>query len=190
MGVVRFGVGQQIWIGDFAPLAPLHETCHDCGGTGRLRVTFHDDTQVSIGCQNCTSGYDAPTGRIVVYRNDATARLATINGLEVSGGRVRWHVDAVSGSYRIVDDEDAFTNEVDALASAKARAAAYEAEQRDKIFRKEKDDRTWAWNASYHRGQIKQAELRIAYHTAKLNVAKIKAKEPNATLPTTHQETE
>lgn len=175
---MRFEVGQQIWIGTFSPLSPVHETCPDCGGTGRLRVTFHDETQVSIECRNCAAGYDPPTGRVIVYRNDAGARQATVTGLEVHGAKVRWHVDACAGSYRIVDDEDAFEIEADALAWAQARAATYEAEQRAKIFQKEKDTHTWAWNASYHRNNIKRAEKDIAYHTAKLNVAKLKAKEP------------
>jgi len=177
---MRFEVGQQIWIGDFSPLAPLHEVCPDCGGTGRLRVTFHDETQVSIECRNCAAGYDPPTGRIVVYCNRAAAKKSIITGLEVHGDKVRWHVDACAGSYRIVDDEDAFETEADALAWAEKRAATYEAEQRDKISRKEKDTHTWAWNASYHRNNIKRAQKDIDYHTAKLNVAKVKAKLPEA----------
>ena len=174
---MRFEVGQQIWIGEFSPLAPDYETCPDCGGTGRLRVTFHDDTQVSIDCRNCAAGYDPPTGRIVVYRNRATAKQATINGLEVHGAETRWHVDATAGSYRIVDDKDAFESEAEAAAWAQARSATYEAEQRAKIAQKEKDTHTWARNASYHRNNIRRAEKDIAYHTAKLKVAALRAKE-------------
>jgi len=49
--------------------------------------------------------------------------------------------------------------------------------EREKIATKEKDTRTWAWNASYHRRQIKDAKRQLEYHTAKLNVASLKAKE-------------
>ena len=178
---MRFEVGQKIWIGDFSPLSPLHETCPDCGGTGRLRVIFHDETQVSIDCRNCAAGYDPPTGKVVVYRNRASAKHAVISGLEVHGDKVRWHCDATAGSYRIVDDEDAFETEADALAWAQKRAAAYEVEQREKIARKEKDTHTWARNASYHRKNIKRAQHDLEYHTAKLAVAAIKAKQPEAT---------
>lgn len=142
-----------------------------------MRVIFHDDTQVSIECRNCAVGYDPPTGKVVIYRISATARMATICGFENNEGKTRWHVDGSAGSYRIVDDEDAFTTEADATAHAQARAAQYEAEQRAKISRKEKDTRTWAWNASYHRNCIKRAEKDIAYHASKLAVAAIKAKE-------------
>lgn len=175
---MRFEVGQEIWIGDFSPLAAVYETCPDCGGTGRLRVTFHDDTQVSIECRNCSAGYDPPTGRVVVHRNVGKARKATVTGLEIQGGKTRWHVDGPNYSYRIMDDEDAFDTEAEAVAWAEKKSAAYEQEQRDRIFKKEKDTRTWAWNASYHRRCIKDAQRQIEYHSAKLAAAKVKAKKP------------
>lgn len=175
---MRFEVGQKIWIGDFSALSPAYETCPDCGGTGRLRVTFHDETQVSIECRNCAAGYDPPTGRVIVYRNAARARHATVCGFENAHGKVRWHVDGDDCSYRVVDDENAFDTENDALTWAKQCAASYEAEQRAKIFSKEKDSRTWAWNASYHRRCIKDAEKQIKYHSEKLAAAMVKAKEP------------
>ena len=34
------------------------------------------------------------------------------------------------------------------------------------------DTHTWAWNVTYHRGCIKRAESDLAYHAAKLAVAK------------------
>lgn len=179
---MRYKVGDKIWVGEFSSMAPVYETCPDCGGTGRLRVTFHDEAQVSIECQNCAAGYDPPTGRVIVYKQVASARHAAISGLEVDGDKVRWHVDSHSGSYRIIDDDKAFDTEAEAVAWAQCRSAEYEQEQRDRIFKKEKDTRKWAWNASYHRNCIKRAQKDLEYHTAKLNVAKVKAKEPEPAL--------
>lgn len=180
---MRFQIGQHIWVGDFSPLAPFYEKCPDCGGTGRLRVIFHDETQVSIECRNCSAGYDHPTGRIIVHRNKASARQATICGLEINDGRTRWHIDGLNGCYRIVEDEAAFDNEADAFSWAESKAAAYEEEQRARIQQKEKDTRSWAWNASYHRRAIEKAKKDIAYHTEKLNVAALKAKVPEGARP-------
>jgi ribosomal protein S27E len=177
---MRFEIGDQIWIAAFEQMAATYVVCPDCGGTGRLRVTFHDETQVSIECRNCAAGYDPPTGRIKVYQQNSTARLAIITGVEIRGAETRWHVDATSNSYCIIDDKDAFVHEADALASAQKQAAEYEQEQRDRIFKKEKDTRTWAWNASYHRRGLKEAERNIKHHTAKLAVAVVKSKEDKA----------
>lgn len=172
---MRFEVGQEIWIGDFHPLAPTHVTCPDCGGTGRLRVTFHDETQVSIDCSNCAPGLDAPTGKITIYQQEIRARQASICGFENAHGKTRWHVDGTDCSYRIIEDEDAFASEAEAIAWAAQRQGRYEEDQRKKIFSKEKDTKTWAWNASYHRNRIKAAQKEIEYHTAKLTAAAIKA---------------
>jgi hypothetical protein len=158
-------------------MAAIREACPDCGGTGRLRVTFHDETQVSIACQNCAVGYDPPTGRVTIHRSEGFARTAVVSGFENAHGKFRWHVDSAGGCYRIIDDEDAFESEAPALAKARMRAAEYQHTERKRIAHKEKDTRSWAWNASYHRRCIKEAQKQIEYHTAKLNVAAIKAKE-------------
>jgi ribosomal protein S27E len=169
---MKYEIGQEVWHATFEN-HQVSVTCPDCGGTGRLRVTFHDETQVSIGCRNCSSGYDKPTGRVEIYEHQPRARLAIITGVEVDGAKVEWRT---SDSYR-VDESALFDNEADCMASAMTKAAAYDQEQRDRVFKKEKDTRTWAWNASYHRKRIKEAQRDIEYHSANLNVAKVKAKE-------------
>lgn len=172
---MRFEIGQQVWRATFGTRENF-VTCPDCGGTGRLRVTFHDETQVSIHCQNCALGYDPPTGRIRVYDRRAEAVKTTITGMEVEGTEVQWRT---ADSYR-VEDCDIFDNEADCLVAAQAKAEQFDLEERERVFKKEKDTRTWAWNASYHRKAIKEAQRQIEYHTSKLNAAVVKAKEDKA----------
>jgi hypothetical protein len=176
-------VGQRLAIGDMAWIATFDAannfiSCPDCGGTGRLRVILHDETQVSIGCANCAAGYDPPTGRIRVYDRRPRAEQVRINGCEIDSKEIRWRLGESTTCYRVADDADVFETEEAALERAKIIAVEADEAERNKIFRKEKDTRTWAWNASYHRNCIKRAQKDIEYHTAKLNVAKIKAKEP------------
>lgn len=59
----KFKIGDTVWHATFG-MTETWVTCPDCGGTGRLRVTFHDETQVSIECNRCGPGYEPPTGRI------------------------------------------------------------------------------------------------------------------------------
>jgi hypothetical protein len=42
---------------------------------------------------------------------------------------------------------------------------------------KTKDHRSWAWNASYHRRNIKDLERQLEYHRSKLAVCAANAKE-------------
>jgi hypothetical protein len=173
---MKYQVGQQVWRASWEG-TETSIPCPDCGGTGRIRVTFHDETQVSIGCQYCARGYDPPTGRVRVHDRRPTAVLETITGAEIEGGKTEWRTNR---TYR-APESDLFDNEAECLAAAAVKAAQHDREERDQINNKEKDTRTWAWNASYHRKCIKDAQKQIDYHSRKLAVASIKAKEARAT---------
>lgn len=175
---MKYEIGQQVWRATFDSREAF-VVCPDCAGTGRLRVMFADDTVVSIECAACGPGYNPPTGRIKVYDRQPAARLTTITGVEISAGKTEWRT---SDSY-IVQDEDLFDNEADCLVRAQAIATEYDRAERERVNKKEKDTKTWGWNAHYHRREIKDAQRRIEYHTAKLAVASLKAKEDKALLP-------
>ena len=177
--MTKFKIGDEVW----RPTWDAREnwvTCPDCGGTGRLRVTFHDETTVSIGCANCSVGYDPPRGKVKCYDRQPDAQIGIITGMEIDGEKVEYRIASGLNSYwRLSEDELSFDRD-EALAKAQAKAEAADAEERARISKKEKDTRTWAWNASYHRQCIKRATRDLEYHTAKLNVAALKAKEDRA----------
>ncbi len=173
MASAKYQIGDQVWWACFETERD-YVTCPDCGGTGQITCLLFDATQVSVDCAGCTNGYLGPQGRLKVYARKPTARLRTITRMEIDAGKIEY---GVTDGYRVVE-EDLFQNESDALERAAEKAAAAEAEERDRIARKEKDTRSWSWNVHYHRRAIRDAEKQIAYHTSKLNVAKLKAKEP------------
>ena len=180
-----YEIGQDVFFASFSSHASEYVTCPDCGGTARLRVTFYDETTVSIPCQNCSRGYEEPTGRISVYCRKGEAKKARISGVEISGGKVEYRAEyhtfdddgRMYTGCNHIDEDKVFLTESDAQSRADLMAAEYDAEERERIFKKEKDRRSWAWNASYHRKEIKEAERRIEYHKKKLAHAAIKAKE-------------
>jgi hypothetical protein len=169
---VKYEIGQEVWVASFK----AHEAfivCPDCAGTGRLRVMFADDTIVSIECSVCGPGYEPPTGRIRVYDRRPLAMGTTITGVEVRDGKAEWR----TGYSYSVDEVNLFDNEAECLARAAELAAEHDREERDRINHREKPTKTWSWNAQYHRREIKEAKRRLEYHTAKLAVASLKAKE-------------
>ncbi|MFA5900273.1 MAG: hypothetical protein WC829_14305 [Hyphomicrobium sp.] len=172
----RFKIGDQVWRARF-DASKGYVTCPDCGGTGRLRVTFHDETTVSIECRNCAVGYDPPTGRVVCHERHPGAEQFTVTGMEMTATKVTYHLGGTESFHYLADENEIFAAQEDALARSQVQADEASEEERKKIFRKERDTRTWAWNASYHRGVIKRAKHDLEYLTAKLNVASLKAKE-------------
>ena len=168
----KYSIGDTVW---YARCNWTNEkaTCPDCGGTGRIRCIMHDETTVSVECQGCQSGYDPPTGFVTVYGYYSHVEPITITGAEVGERETRYR----SHNYSI-EASSLFPTKEEAEAAATRMVEEAKAKQAEKIAQKEKDSRSWAFNASYHRSCIRRAQKDIEYHTAKLSVAAIKAKEP------------
>lgn len=168
----KYEIGQRLWWPKFE-----HEeervTCPDCGGTGRLRVTFHDETEVSIDCQNCAKGYEPPKGYLVIAVRVPRVQQVTVRGVELKDDETFEY--RTTGSWCIPENK-LFTRSEAAMAAAKQIAVVADQAERDKIQTKERDTRSWAWNATYHRREIKRAEKDLTHHKAKLAVADLKAK--------------
>ena len=176
----QFKIGDHVWRASFGSTERYVE-CPDCGGTGRLRVTFHDETTVSIDCQNCSAGYNPPTGRVKLYSRSGEATMHMVAGIEMETDGIRYRLGVPgAGHYYIGEAHNVFATKDEALARAAELAKEADAEAEAAFLRKEKDTRTWAWNASYHRNEIKRHKQQIEYHTRKLTVASLKAKEDKA----------
>lgn len=168
----KFEIGARLWWPRCQREATSVE-CPDCGGTGRLRVIFHDETTVSIGCANCAIGYDPPTGRVRVHDRTPRVEQVRIVGLEIrADGSVEYRT---SHSYNVSEDM-LFSDHEAAMERAEELAVEADREDRERVATKERDTRTWAWNASYHRGEIKRLRRDIERHEAKLAVASLKVK--------------
>lgn len=171
--VPKYNIGDTVWWAHWDTVADW-VTCPECGGSGQITCELYDGTRLSVECAGCTRGFEGPKGALQVWKRTAVARLTMVDRVEVAPDKIEY---GVTGSYR-VDEGSLFDNEADARTKARGLAAELDQQDRDKIARKEKDTRSWSWNVHYHRRQIRDAEKSIAYHTAKLNVAKLKAKEP------------
>lgn len=157
---------RQIWI-----------TCPECLGSGRLRVILGDNSEVSIECVCCERGYEGSPGKIQTYDFVSKVEIVIIYGIEsslVNGAlRTQYKFD---GCYS-TEQENLFLTKGEAEDRADALAAEHILEEAKRIGYKEKQHKTWAWNASYHRREIARAQKNIEHHTAKLNVAAKNAKE-------------
>ncbi|UGA46835.1 hypothetical protein HU230_0012630 [Bradyrhizobium quebecense] len=175
---MKYTIGQQVWHAGWDSFETRLE-CPDCAGEGRIRVLLPDNDVVSVDCVACQSGYARPCGYLTVHERKAVATLTTITGVEIEQGKTKWRT---SDHYRVSEDH-LFDTEAEAQAAASAIAAAADLEERERVGKKHKDTRSWAWNARYHRKCIKEAQRQIEYHTSKLSVASIKAKaDKNTTI--------
>lgn len=164
-------LGDHVWV---AIARGQHKriTCPDCFGTAQLDVILKDGTQHSIECAGCKEGYLGPQGSIQTWEYEPKISVETVTHIEQQIG---YPPEYRAGSYCYKSDQVFLTRD-EAAARAAEMVIEQAKEEAEKIKRKEKDTKTWAWNAHYHRKQIRDAEKSIAYHTAKLAVAELKVR--------------
>ena len=154
--------------------------CPECFGKRFLTVIMGDESRVTIDCVGCTQQpYEGPSGSIVTYDFEALVIKTKIEGMEIRPDKTEYrsYCDSGHSSYYTLKDEDIFYTEVEAIARAKVLKDEADKEEAKRLLQKHDRNRTWAWNAHYHRDCIRQANKDLIYHTAKLEVAKSLGKE-------------
>ncbi len=176
---IKYNIGDKVWYASYAN----RETtvlCDDCYGTGLLHVTLGNGETFAIECTNCVSSdwSRKPTGYMKRYNYEKKAEYSTITGVNITGNGVGYTISVNGGMYTIRTPEEISDTEEGALLYASKLAEEAEVAATDRFNRcKENGKRTWAWNVSYHRKCIKEAERQLAYHKAKLSIAALKVKD-------------
>lgn len=161
----KFNIGDKVFRATMRSVEKFN-TCPDCWGKKYLRVILGDDSEVTIDCAGCDLGYEPPRGYVTHRAYEPQVEGGKITGIEINENGVSYNLSGY-----IVEEKNVSEVYEDALKQAAVLAAEYEESEKQRMLRKEKDARTWAWHATYHRGAIKRAQKDLEYHTAKLNVA-------------------
>ena len=151
--------------------------CPECFGKRFLTVILGDNSQVTIDCVGCGVGLENPKGYIEYHKHLVSVKQIIIEKVEETKLKTEY---GFNGCYR-VGEEDLFNTKEEAEKRALELAEEHNKEELEKINRKEKDNRTWAWNVHYHRDCIRRAEKDLIYHKTKLSVAITKTKEEKLT---------
>ncbi len=169
----KFTIGDQVYRATFHPLEQVWIECPECCGSGILRVILGTGEEVQIACECCKRGYEGSPGKIQIYQAIASAEPVTITGMEMRPGEtIRYYH---SPNY-VSDEGNLFDSGHEAQARAEEKAETHRIEEAQRIERKVKSHKKWAWHVAYHRREIKRLEQSIEYHRGALAVAGKKAK--------------
>jgi hypothetical protein len=166
----KFNLGEHVWYARIRWLSRQAQ-CPDCFGKRFLTVILGDDSQVTVECTGCREGCDPPRGTIQSHDFEIDPHFSSIKGIrkDIYEGKPR--LEYTMEDCSVLYEENMF----ETLEEARLRSEVLLAEHREaeklRLLKKEKDTRSWAWNASYHRGCIRNAERDLAYHKSKLAVA-------------------
>jgi hypothetical protein len=110
---------------------------------------------------------------VVVHEVSASVEIRTITGMDFrSEGNTMMWCDCQG-----FELENCFATREAAQARADELLANRRAEEAKAFANKEKPERTWAWNTTYHRQRLKQALKDAEYHKSKLEVCKLHSKD-------------
>jgi hypothetical protein len=156
--------------------------CPECMGKKFLTVIMGDDSQVTIDCVGCVGGqYEGPRGVIVTYDYEGYVTKTKIDGMEIGQEKTKYKSSICSGegysSYYTLETEDIFLTEAEAIARTVELTAQADIKESKRLTQKHDRNRTWAWNAHYHRDRLRQANKDLIYHTAQLERAKYHVKD-------------
>ncbi len=178
--MTKYNIGDQVWVAR-TTTEDDYVTCPDCLGKKFLTVIMGDDSQVTISCRACEHGYEGSRGHIHTWKHTPIVECVTINGIESDRDmdmveRVEYKVGTSTSYYRYNENEVFDSAEA---ASMKATEIVIErmAQEANRVKRKTKDHKSWAWHATYYRGIIRNAKKEIERATEQLEYAKTKAKE-------------
>lgn len=164
---MEFEIGDYVWLAktewkeDKLP-------CPHCFGKKFLTVILGNDERVTIDCECCRQGYLGSQGTLAVGQYRADVSFERITRKEQRAGE---DVNYSVGGYSIKQN-DIFILKEDAQARASEMASDNRADEMRRFYAKENSARTWAWNATYHRNNVKRLKQELAYHESKLDVAK------------------
>lgn len=173
----KFSIGDRVWFAQVETKS-YKVPCSDCLGQRALTVIMGDGEHVSINCSACERGYYGSDGVETKNQYLPAVRSGIVRGVECSGERIEYKIHISEHSYW--SPKAVFATEAEARADAEVLRLQSEEQAHAEFLRREKPTRSWAFNAGYHRREIKEGERRLAYHRAKLAVAKVKAKEPES----------
>lgn len=179
MNSPKYQIGDEVWIPRFSPMETRIK-CPDCLGTKALTVIMGDGSQVSIDCVGCALGYEPSRGFVVIHEWKPYVDWGRIDGVERRDNTFEYRGYQFGG----LEESKLTKSKEEAEAIAARMAEEHKVEELHRFEQcKENTRRSWAWNAHYHRQKVKQAQHDLEYHTAKLNVAKVKAKEGEPVTP-------
>lgn len=166
-----FNIGDKVW---FVRSGQREKwiTCPHCFGNKKLTVILGDGTQIGMDCACCDRGWMGSWGEIAVYEWDACVLCGLITSVELCEREYKYRTDSCYCA-----DHYFFTKEEAEAEQLILEMQHIESEKQRIHNKKEYASKSWAWNATYHRRQLKNAQRDIEYHSTKLELAKSKSKE-------------
>jgi hypothetical protein len=178
----KFKLGDTVYMASY-DLAEKTIVCPDCLGSAKVKVTLATGEEIMIECGACDpGGYQGSTGRICQYDYAIKIISLPVTGIALLSDDVEYQLGRnYGGSYRVGTQNGinhrVYATEEEAQIGGEELRKKHEDAENQRFLSKAKDHKTWAWNAAYHRKEIKRIERELQYHNSKIEVCKTHIKD-------------
>lgn len=172
-----YQVGDRPWYARFARYDEVRVPCPVCYGKREVKLILGNDDEVTLPCDYCGKGYEAPTGTVVEYQRTAEARQVTITAVDItetlSGVLRRYHwCDGYCA-----DAEDLLGTEAEANVRAREKAEAQRLDEESCVeYLKKKAKASFSWNAGYWLKEANRCRRDAERYEEKARLCKARAK--------------
>lgn len=157
-------IGDTVFVAWAHAHCSVEKECPVCFGKCEVRIILGDDSTVAVRCHYCRSGYEPPSGTVLVYEPRCGVTEVKITGVEKDGDGFRYRFEPyVSQELGIFDYTD------DARVAAEAAFPAVK-EHADKAAARIPADK-WSdesWSVGYHQKTIRDARKSIEWHESQV----------------------
>lgn len=177
---IPFALGETVWRATFGTVAREVE-CPECAGTCALTLVKGNGETVSLECNNCQSGYDAPRGWVKAESFEAKVEPFTCRRITSYGENDIHYSESSPGAacYSSCDAKYLFRDRAEAQALAEKMAAEHLVErERCAVANLASRRRSLSHSTHYWKSQVTRLEHELETARARLAVCPKKKREP------------
>ena len=177
----QYNVGDKVWWAR-CDRRELKQPCPVCFGKREVILILGNDDRVTLPCDYCGHGYEAPSGTVSDWEWTAQPELITITRVDTRVSLEGEDHDYFYGNYRM-DDSVIFDTEEEARKRCGEIAHEREVAQatRADLVKKDKQ-KTFSWNAGYHLRNAKKCREEAEWHDRLAQICKARAKDGSAVV--------
>jgi len=158
-------VGDKIWWARCG-VELVQEKCTVCYGNREVTLILGNGERVTLPCEYCACGYEAPKGYTTRYKYIAEPQYVAITGVRVNQTCKGDEREYTVGHYNLSEDVMFDTQKEATEKCAEIAVAHDKEEQRRAGCTKANKTKHFSWSAGYHRKNIKDLQRQIQYHEA------------------------
>ena len=164
MGESKYHVGDYVWASSYSRRAQQVQ-CPTCFGKREVTLILGDGTHVALPCAGCGHGFNEPRGTITAHVLMPRADGMPIASIRTEEGPKGTVVEYHSPGCRVYAEDDIYLTLEEALLAAEAIAAKAQTEEDTKAAHiKERREKSFAWNATYHLRSAKDCRKSAERH--------------------------